>query len=261
MGKKAKQPALKAPAAGGWKGKICDAAAKFEAIAYRAASLLPSGRLKLWLDGFFRPQEAHDRAGSVPLSELFGNLLLFYFIYSAIFLAAMVAVTSLLAPADAAMLGFEAPSDPLWSALTLLVANTIVSAISALFAFALIFASALALGGKGKYVRQSYPMSLVLCGSNALLLGVVACALLTFVPAYLLRGVFLAGEIASLAAILANVPLLLLCVAIILYTLYAYYLVVKKAHNLSSWRAAAAMLLAALLVLLIDFAARMAMGG
>ena len=38
MGKKASQPAPKAPAIGGWKGKIYDYAAKFEAIANRVAA-------------------------------------------------------------------------------------------------------------------------------------------------------------------------------------------------------------------------------
>jgi len=262
MGKKAKpQPALNAPAAAGWRGRIYDAAAKFEAVAAMAASPLPSGRLKAWLAGFFHPRKACAAGGGATFSGLFSNLLLFYFAYSAVFLAAMLAATSLMEPSDAALLGFAAPEGHLWQALTLLVANTVVSAASALFAFALVFVSALAFGGKGGYVRQSYPMSLVLCGSNALLLGIVACAALTFVPAYLLRGVFLLAELASLAAVLANVPLLALCLAIILYTIYAYYLVVRQVHGLSSLRAAGAMALAALLVLLVDSAARAVMGG
>jgi hypothetical protein len=256
MGKKAKAQAAIAKAIAedkSWKGRLARACRKFESVAMAAAAPLPSPRIKLWLAGFFHPEETYDKLGKIALSELFGNLIIFYFAYSAIFLAATLVLTSTLTPDEAMAMGFQAPQDPIWSALTVLVANTIVSAVSVLFAFALIFAAAVALGGKGGYAKQTYAMSLVLCGSNVLLLCLVAAAFAAFIPAYLFKGVFMLEELSSLAAMAVNLPLLLLCLAVLLYSIYAYCLLVKKAHNISKWRAVASMLIAAALVVLIDF--------
>jgi hypothetical protein len=51
-----------------------------------------------------------------------------------------------------------------------------------------------------------------------------------------------------------------MCIAILLYTIYAHYLVVKKSHGLSAWRAAVAIAIAAVLVVLSDVAIGVILG-
>jgi len=140
------------------------------------------------------------------------------------------------------------------------VISPIVSTLFALVAFAAVFVPARVLGGTGTYVKQANSMSLVLCGSNTLLLAMMCIAFAIFIPSFLLRDSAFAGTIVSIVTLVANVPVLLLCLAILLYTIYAYYLVVRKAHRLSAWRAAGAIVVAAALVVLLDVAVNIIMG-
>ena len=237
----------------GWRGKICHFCEKFERIANAAAAPLPSPRIKLWLAGFFHPEETYEKVEkNATLAGLAWNLILFYIAYSAIFFLFMLALTSSLPPDEMLSFGLQKNPDIPSIAFGSLVISPLVSTFFAMFAFAVVFASARLLGGKGNYVRQANSMSLVLCGSNLLLLASMCVAFALFAPSFILRGSAFIGTIVSLLALLASVPLLMLFLAILLYTIYAYYLVVKKAHQLSAWKAAGAIANAAALVVLLE---------
>ena len=237
----------------GWRGKICHFSEKFEQIVNAAAAPLPSPRMKLWLAGFFHPEETYEKAEkNATLAGLAWNLILFYIAYSAIFFIFMLVLTSSLPSEDLLSMGLQKNPDIPAIALGSLVISPLVSTFFAMFAFAVVFASARLLGGKGNYFRQANSMSLVLCGSNTLLLAMMCIAFAIFIPSFILRGSAFIGTIVSLLALLASVPVLLLFLAILLYTIYAYYLVVRKAHQLSAWKAAGAIAIAAALVVLLD---------
>ena len=256
MEKKQKSHAA-APAAqksrGGHIGRIYNFSEKFEHIVNAAAAPLPSPRIKLWLAGFFHPEETYEKAEkSATLAGLAWNLVLFYIAYSVIFFIFMLALTSSLTSEDLLAMGLQKNPDIPTIAFGSLVISPLVSTFVAIIAFAVVFASARALGGKGNYVKQANSMSLVLCGSNTLLLVLMCIAFAIFIPSFILRGSAFIGTIVSLLTLLASVPVLLLFLAILLYTIYAYYLVVRKAHNLSAWKAAGAIAIAAALVVLLD---------
>ncbi len=257
MGKKARQTAAsKAPQQeGGWKGKLISWAEKFEALVNAAAASVPCARLKMWIDGFFHPEEEYDKsqAKATP-PELFYNLLFFYFFYSLAFFLFMIALTSVLPPEDMQAVGFNPSPDIAQIAIGSLVVGPVISTITALAAFLLVYLPARALGGSGGYMQQSYAMSRVLCGSNVLLMVLMLAAFLVFMPSFLAQDSLLLGTVLSIIGALVNIPVFLLCLAILLYTIYAYYLVVRKAHGFSSWRAAGAMVVAAVFVVLADAA-------
>ena len=105
MGKKEKtaHARLAAQAKGGWldrqygaaKGKLFGIAGNFEQVVTSAAGRIPSNRLKMWVSGFFHPEEACGETGAkVAPAELALNLLVFYFVYSVIFFMFMLALTS-----------------------------------------------------------------------------------------------------------------------------------------------------------------------
>jgi len=247
---------------GGWRGKLAGAWERLERTSFAAAALVPSQRLKMWLSGFFHPDEEYAKAEArATLRELIINLLIFYFIYSSIFFLFMLALTSFLPADDLASVGLQKSPDLAQIAIGSLVASPIISAASALFAFALVFAAAKALGGKGGFSRQSYSMSLVLCGSNLLMLAFMCTAFAFFFPSFLVRSSPLLGGVLSIAGILAGAPALLACLAILLYTIYAYYLVVRKAHGLSGLKSALAIVIAAALVVLFDAALNALLAG
>ena len=264
MGKKEKSR-IATPAAqkilGGWKGKVYGFAWKFEHAVNAAASPLPSNRIKLWLAGFFHPEETYEKEEKgATLMGLAGNLILFYMAYSFIFFLFMLALTSNLPAEDLLAMGMQKNPDIAKIALGSLVLSPIVSTFFALAAFAAVFMPARALGGNGTYVKQAHSMSLVLCGSNMLLLALMCLAFAIFLPSFLLRDSAFAGTIVSIVTLLANVPVLLMCVAILLYTIYAYYLVVRKSHGLSAWKAVGAIAIAAAIVVLADIAINIVLG-
>ncbi|MCX6770491.1 MAG: YIP1 family protein [Candidatus Micrarchaeota archaeon] len=236
-------------------GRIYGFAEKFEHAVDAASAPLPSQGIKLWLAGFFRPEETYEKVEkTATLAGLAGNLLIFYFAYSLIFFLFMLVLTSSLSEGDLLSMGLQKSPDLAQAALGSLVIGPIASALSALFAFALVFISARVLGGDGTYAKQANSMSLVLCGSNILLLAFMCVAFAIFIPSFLLRDSAFVGSIVSIATLLASLPLFLMCLAILVYTIYAYYLVARKAHNISSWRAAGAIVIAAALVVLLDIA-------
>jgi hypothetical protein len=258
MGKKTKmkQAAAVAPEGKlGWGGFIERAWQRFESIANAAASPIPSSRLKMWLSSFFHPEEMHgELEAKASWFGLVSNLLIFYFFYSLVFFVFMLALSSTLAPQEALSMGLAPNPDISQIALGSLVAGPIVSCASILLVFALVFAAARVLGGNGGYLSQSYPMSLVLCGSNAVLLALICVAFALFLPAFAAKDSPAIGGFLSMAAAIVNLPIMIACLAVFLYSLHAYYLLVKKAHGLSSYRAAGAIALAAACVLAIDFA-------
>ncbi len=265
MGKKA-TPRTKAPdgpkGADGWMGRIYRFAEKFEKTANAAAAPLPSPRIRLWLAGFFHPEETYEKVEKdASLAKIVVNLLIFYFAYSLIFFLFMLALTSSLPADDLLSMGLKKNPDLAQIAIGSLVAGPFVSAFFALAAFAVVFVPARVLGGKGTYVKQSHSMALVLCGSNTLLLALVCIAFAIFLPSFILRDSAFVGTIVSLLTLLANVPVLLLCLAIFLYTAYAYYLVVRKAHGLSAVRSAISIVIAAAIVVLADALVTSIMGG
>jgi len=85
----------------------------------------------------------------------------------------MLAFTSSLSAKDLAEMGLKQNPDLSQIALASLVVDPLVSTCLALAQFALVFASAKVLGGKGTYVKQANSMSLVLCGSSTILLALV----------------------------------------------------------------------------------------
>jgi len=226
---------------GGWKGRIYLFAEKFERAVNAAAAPLPSPRIKLWLAGFFHPEETYEKVEkNASLVGIAANLIIFYFSYFLIFYLFMLAFTSSLSANDLAEMGLRQNPDIAQIALASLLVDPLVSTFLALAQFALVFASARMLGGNGTFVKQANSMSLVLCGSSTILLALVCAAFAIFTPAFILRDSPFLGTIVSLITAIVNVPILLLCMAILLYSIYAHYIVVKKAHNLSSWRAAGA---------------------
>ena len=239
----------------GWADWVCRFAGKFEHAVNAAAAPLPSPRIKLWLAGYFHPEQTYEKVEkNASLAGLVGNLILFYIAYSSIFFLFMLALTSSLSSEDLLLMGLQKHPDIAKIALESLVIGPIVSAFSALFAFALVFASARILGGNGTYVRQANSMSLVLCGSNMLLLAFMCVAFAILMPAFALKDFAFVGTIVSILTAIANVPVLLLCLLILLYSIYSHYLVVKRAHGLTAWRAAGAIAIAAVAVVLIDMA-------
>jgi len=253
MAKKAKKTKAAPEPQGGWKGKLLEAWQKFGNALESSAAKLSWKRPSLWLAGFFHPEETYGKEGGhATLPELFGNLLIFYFVYSAIFFAVLVAVTSLVPQAEADLMGFRKPENILWTGISLMVANTAVSALGAIAMFAFIYIAAKALGGKGDYVKPSYFLSLVLCGENVILLLFALAGLILLAPTYLVKGVLILDLIFMLGAVVIGIPLLLFCLAIILYSIYAYYIVVKKAHELSSWKAVGSIVVGMALVWLVN---------
>ena len=246
---------------GGWKGRIRHFAEKFEKTVNSAAALLPSPRIRLWLAGFFHPEGTYEKVEkNATLAGMAVNLVLFYIAYSLIFFLFMLALTSSLASEDLLPMGLQKNPDIAAIAVGSLVLSPVVSTLFALAAFAVIFMPARILGGNGAYVKQANSMSLVLCGSNTLLLALMCVAFAIFLPSFILRDSGPLGTIVSIITLLANVPVLMLCLAILLYTIYAYYLVVKKAHNLSAWRSAIAIAVAAALIVLADVAVNVVLG-
>jgi len=238
---------------GGWTGKAHGLAEKFEKIVNAVAAPLPSPRIRLWLAGFFHPDETYGKVEkNATLVGMTINLLIFYIAYSTIFFLFMLALTTILPADDLLSMGLQKNPDIVKIALGSLVLSPVVSAFFAMFAFAAVFASARVLGGKGTYVKQANSMSLVLCGSNMMLLVLMCLAFAIFMPSFILRDSEIAGAIVSIATLLASIPVLLMCLAILLYSIYAHYLVVRKAHDLSSWRAAGAMAIAAVFIVLLD---------
>ena len=75
MGKKA-TPRTKAPdgpkGADGWMGRIYRFAEKFEKTANAAAAPLPSPRIRLWLAGFFHPEETYEKVEKDACIEKLG---------------------------------------------------------------------------------------------------------------------------------------------------------------------------------------------
>ncbi|MFA6327928.1 MAG: YIP1 family protein [Candidatus Micrarchaeia archaeon] len=238
---------------GGWKGKAYGLAEKFEQIVNAAAAPLPSGRIRLWLAGFFHPEETYEKVeNDATLVGLAGNLLLFYIAYSLIFFLFMLAFTSILSAEDLLAMGLQKSPDVAQIAIGSLVVSPIVSTLMALVAFAAVFVPSRILGGKGTYVKQANSMALVLCGSNTLLLALMCIAFAIFTPSFILRDSVFAGTVASLAAVIVSLPVLLICIAVLLYSVYAYYLVAKKAHGLSAMKASGAMAIAVVLILALD---------
>ena len=230
-------------------------AEKFEHFINAAAAPLPSPRIKLWLAGFFHPQETYGKVEkNATLAGIAINLIIFYFAYSLIFFLFMLALTSSLSAEDLLQMGLQKHPDVAKIALESLAAGPIMSTISALFAFGLIFLAARVLGGKGNYVKQANSMSLVLCGSNTLLLAFMCVAFAIFTPSFIMRDSAFIGTIVSIFTAIVNIPILLLCLLILLYSIYAHYLVVKQAHNLTAVRAAGAIVIAAALIVLLDMA-------
>ncbi|MFA6214454.1 MAG: hypothetical protein WC717_04220 [Candidatus Micrarchaeia archaeon] len=265
MGKKASQrtqAAAMPEGGGGWRGKLRDSALKFEQYSYAAASRLPSQRIMLWLKGFFRPGETCGRAEkNANFLGVAANLLLFYIAYSLIFFLFMLAFTSLLSAEERLYMGLENSPDLAQIAISSLVAGPVASTLSVLAAFAAVFICARALGGNGAFARQADAMSRVLFGSNTLILASILLAFAISLPAFLLRKSAFLGALAGIAAALASLPLFLLCLAIAIYSIYAYYLVVRKAHNLAPWRAAGAIVAAAAILLAADAALGMLLRG
>ncbi|MFA5929554.1 MAG: YIP1 family protein [Candidatus Micrarchaeia archaeon] len=256
MGKKAKTR-IEAPAGpkgdGGWKGKLCHFAGKFEKLVNAAAAPLPSPRIKLWLAGFFHPEETYEKVEkSATLAGTAANLIIFYFAYSLIFFLFMLALTSSLSQEDLLSMGLQKSPDLASIALGSIVVGPFVSAFFAMFAFATVFASARLLGGKGEYVKQANSMSLVLCGGNTLLLAFMCIAFAIFMPSFAMRDSAFFGTIVSIITALLNIPILLICFAILLYSVYAHYLVVKKSHGLSAVRTAGAIVTAAAFIVLLE---------
>ena len=238
--------------AGGWIGKVYGFAGKFERVANAAASPLPSPRIRLWLAGFFHPEETYEKTEkNATLMGIAINLLIFYFAYFLIFFLFMLAFTSSLSANDLAEMGLRQTPDIPQIALVSLVVDPFVSTFLALAQFALVFLAARMLGGKGTYVKQANSMSLVLCGSSAILLALVCIAFVIFTPSFALRDSAFLGTVVSIITAIANVPILLLCMAILLYSVYAHYLVVKKAHGLTAARAAGAMAIAIVFIVLL----------
>ena len=256
MGKKAttKPIAADAPKNGmGIAGRFLGIAAKFEAVADAAAAHVPSPRARMWLDGFFHPEATYDKVEKgASVASLSQNLIIFYFAYSLIFFLFMLALTSSLPAQDLTPMGPQKNPDVAQIAVGSLIVGPIASTITALLAFGLVFISARALGGKGTFAKQANSMSLVLCGSNTLLLAFMCIVFAIFLPSFLLKDSLFLGATASLVAMLASVPIFILCLVILLYSLYAYFLVVRKAHSLPSWRAAGVILIAAALVVVLD---------
>ena len=191
---------------------------------------------------------------SATQAELAFNLVFFYFFYSLLFFLFMLGLTAVLPQDELFGIGLNPNPDLAQIALGSLVVGPVASAITALAAFALIYLPARALGGNGGYVKQAYAMSLLLCASNVLLLSFALAAFAVLVPSYLAQGSLVLGALLALLGILVNIPVFLASLAILLYTIYAYYLVVRKAHGLSQWRAAGAIAVAAVLVFLTDAA-------
>jgi hypothetical protein len=243
---KSHHPAPSAPKSyDGWIGKMRQFAEKFEQAVNAAAAPLPSSRIKLWLAGFFRPEETYEKAEkSASLIGITTNLLIFYFSYFLLFYLFMLAFTSSLPAKDLAEMGLRQNPDLVQIALVSLLIDPLVSAFLALAQFAVVFAAARALGGTGTYVKQANSMSLVLCGSSALLLAFVCIGFAVFMPSFALRDSAFLGTIVSIITAFVNIPIIILCMAILLYSIYAYYAVVKKAHGLSSRRAAGAIAMA-----------------
>ena len=258
MGKKTRPQMIPPPApkkAGGWKGRIYGFAEKFEILANAAVEPFPSPRIKMWLAGFFHPVETYEKAEAhATLAGVAANLLIFYIAYSLVFFIFMLALTSSLTAEELLPMGLQKTPDIAQIALGSLVVGPIASTITALAAFALAFLPARALGGRGTFAKQANSMALVLCGSNMLLLVFMCIVFAIFMPSFILRGSLLLGATASIVAMLASIPIFLLCLAILLYTIYAYCLVIKKAHGLSVWRTAGAVLIAAALIVLLDAA-------
>jgi len=239
---------------GGWKEGIYRIVEKFEHVVNSSAAPLPSSRIKLWLAGFFHPEETYEKVEkNATLVGLAENLILFYIAYSLIFFLFTLALISTLSSEDLLPMGLQKTPDIVTIALDSLVLSPIVSTFFAMFAFAVVFLSARILGGNGTYVKQANSMALVLCGSNTLLLVLMCLAFAIFLPSFLLRDAAFTGAVVSIATAIANIPVLLLCLSILIYSIYAYYLVVKKAHNLSTWKAVGTMVITAALVLLVDF--------
>jgi hypothetical protein len=240
---------------GGWRGWLLSAACRFESVVNAAAARIPSSRLRMWLSFFFHPEEEYAKAaGRATPAELAFNLIFFYFFYSLLFFLFMLGLTSILPPEELLPIGLNPNPDLAQIALGSLVVGPIASAVTVLAAFALICLPARALGGTGSYVRQAYAMSLLLCASNVLLLSFALAAFAVLVPSYLAQGSLALGALLAVLGMLVNVPVFLACAAIVLYTIYAYYLVVMKAHGLSSWRAAGSIAAAAALAILADAA-------
>jgi len=247
--------AAQAAPSGGWRQNAHGFAEKFERVANAAAAPLPSPRIRLWLAGFFHPEETYEKVGKdATLAGLAGNLILFYIAYSLIFFLFMLLLSSGLSQEDLLSIGLQKNPDIAKIAVGSLVLGPIASTAFALAVFAMVFIGARILGGKGTYVKQANSMALVLCGSNTLLLALMCIAFVIFLPSFILRDYAFLGTIVSIAGLLANVPVLALCVAILLYTMYAHYLVVRKSHGLSAARAVAAIVIAVALVLLSDVA-------
>ncbi|MFA6907581.1 MAG: YIP1 family protein [Candidatus Micrarchaeia archaeon] len=239
----------------GWAGKAYGIAGKFEQLVARAASPLPSPRIKLWLAGFFHPGETYDKVEKgATLAGVAANLIIFYFAYFLVFFLFMLALTSSLSAEDMAEMGLRQNPDILQIALVSLLIDPLVSTFLAMAQFALVFIAARLVGGKGTYAKQANSMSLVLCGSSTLLLAFVCAAFVIFIPAFALRHSAFIGTVVSIMTALVNAPILLLCFAIFLYSVYAHYAVVKRAHGLSPWRAAGAIAIAAGFIALLYIA-------
>jgi len=257
MGKKTKSHAAGPPAEnndGSWTRKALGFAGKFEKVANAAAAPLHSQRVELWLAGFFHPDDIYEKAGNPGLPGIAQNLAIFYLAYSLVFFLFMLALTSILSPDELLSMGLQESPDIPQIALSSLVISPIVSTFFALMAFFIVFISARVLGGKGTYARQANSMSLVLCGSNTILLAFICIAFAIFTPSFILRNSGFAGTIVSILTMLITLPIFLVCIAILLYSIYAYYLVVRKAHSLSAWRSASALVMAAVIVVLIEIA-------
>jgi hypothetical protein len=264
MGKKASHSEMPPPAPkkGGWKGRTYGLAEKFELVVNAVAAPLPSPRIKLWLAGFFHPVETYENVEArANIAGIAANLLIFYFAYSLVFFLFMLALTSLLPADELQSMGIQKSPDLAQVALGSLVIGPVASVISAFIAFALVFLPARAFGGRGTFAKQANSMALVLCGSNALLLAFMCVVFVIFLPSFILRDSLMLGATASIAAMLASIPIFLLCLAILLYAIYAYFLVIRKAHGLSSLRAAGAALIAAALIVLLDAAIAALMKG
>lgn len=186
---------------------------KFEAGAEKA---LPGRRLGLWLEAFLHPEKTIDAERKNATSWNILVHLVLIGLTAAIIMWVSLLISSLFVPATPMLLGI----------VRIFIADILIALVIGFVLSALLFLLARLCGGKGAYLEQAQGITLVYGGQ---ILVSAVFSLLSGIPA--------------LGAIIF--PIL---VAIGIYALYNYYLVVRHVQRISGFKTVAIIAISLLLL-------------
>lgn len=193
--------------------------AHIESFVMGIFSKIPSRRVHLWFSAYFRPEETYQKEkGNASWPGLLSGLFLVALLHAAV----STAFTPLVIQALYSLTPSNATREiPAIVPINFFSYSLVIGVISPLLTFFLAFIFSKLLGGKGKFMQQSYCMALIYC-------------------AY--------GLFSAVFFILAVIP----CLNIVgllptLYGVYGQYRVLKTASGLSAMKAAISLLLGSII--------------